>query len=122
MDDPPPRLLLDALHRCVACCSGALLKMFICGAPVIVPGHCWLAEQVRQANRRGVVGCIYQTFDSIPAILERLVQHDDTNPIHSLQHAKVIGRRHHLSNTLLQRGLPSLAEPSQSIFLSRIIS
>jgi len=115
-------LFLYAPHRYVARCSGVLLEMFICGVPVIVPDCCWLADQVRQANRDGVVGYIYRTLEEIPGILEQLEQDYDQVRGHSLQHAQVISRRHQPANTLSQMGIAPIAEPSLRIFPYRIAS
>ncbi|HEY0940530.1 MAG TPA: hypothetical protein VGE08_10575 [Steroidobacter sp.] len=45
-------LLLYDSTRYYARCSGVLLEMLSAGVPVIVPGGCWLSEQIHDENQR----------------------------------------------------------------------
>lgn len=45
-------LLLYDSTRYYARCSGVLLEMLSAGVPVIVPGGCWLSEQIHDENHR----------------------------------------------------------------------
>lgn len=45
-------LLLYDSTRYYARCSGVLLEMLNAGVPVIVPGGCWLSEQIHDENQR----------------------------------------------------------------------
>lgn len=45
-------LLLYDSARYYARCSGVLLEMLGAGVPVIVPGGCWLAEEIAEENQR----------------------------------------------------------------------
>jgi glycosyltransferase involved in cell wall biosynthesis len=45
-------LLLYDSTRYYARCSGVLLEMLSAGVPVIVPGGCWLSEQIHEENQR----------------------------------------------------------------------
>lgn len=45
-------LMLYDSTRYYARCSGVLLEMLSAGVPVIVPGGCWLSEQIHDENQR----------------------------------------------------------------------
>lgn len=45
-------LLLYDSTRYYSRCSGVLLEMLSAGVPVIVPGGCWLSEQIHEENQR----------------------------------------------------------------------
>jgi hypothetical protein len=45
-------MLLYDSTRYYARCSGVLLEMLSAGVPVIVPGGCWLSEQIHDENQR----------------------------------------------------------------------
>ncbi len=45
-------LLLYDSTRYYTRCSGVLLEMLSAGVPVIVPGGCWLSEQIHEENQR----------------------------------------------------------------------
>lgn len=96
--------------RYVARCSGVLLEMLARGVPVIVPDHCWLADQVRLAGGHRSIGFIYQDRAEIPDLLTQFSRHREAIQRRSLEHAAKIGQQHNGKNTLLEMGLPPLRE------------
>ncbi len=102
-------LFLYDPHRYVARCSGVLLEMFARGIPVIVPDHCWLADQVRLAGGHRSVGFIYQDRREIPDLMRQFVQRRDEIQPRSIRYAATIAKRHDGRNTLLRMGIKSAA-------------
>ncbi|MEM9586568.1 MAG: hypothetical protein AAGA03_04750 [Planctomycetota bacterium] len=88
-------------------CSGVLLEMLARGVPVIVPDHCWLADQVRLGTRwaKSPVGVIYSDRNDIPGILSRLDQEFLALRRSCLTYAANIRRRHHPRHSLATLGV-----------------
>ncbi|WP_233903496.1 hypothetical protein [Stieleria maiorica] len=98
--------------RYVARCSGVLLEMMIRGVPVIVPDGCWLADQVRQAERTGPIGWIYQSVDDIPQILNGAEANLPEIHANCQRHAAHIAAYHSGKNSLLEMGIENHASSS----------
>lgn len=99
-------LFLYDANRYVARCSGVLLEMMTRGIPVIVPDHCWLADQVRLAKTDHPVGWIYQSTSEIPALIDRATRQLDRVREACIQNAAQVAETHRGRNTLLEMGIP----------------
>ncbi|TWU50989.1 hypothetical protein Poly51_42820 [Rubripirellula tenax] len=98
-------LFLYEPKRYVARCSGVLLEMLARGVPVIVPDRCWLADQVRLAGGHRSIGFIYQDRSEIPELMRQFVKRRAEIHARSIEHARVIARRHSGENVLREMGL-----------------
>jgi glycosyltransferase involved in cell wall biosynthesis len=101
-------LFLYEPARYIARCSGVLLEMLVRGVPVIVPDHCWLADQVRIAGGHRSIGLIYQDRAEIPDLMQQLAQHRATIQQRASEYAQTITQRHDSQNTLREMGLKSV--------------
>tara|TARA_R110002073_G_scaffold96661_4_gene223121 strand:- start:15624 stop:16994 length:1371 start_codon:yes stop_codon:yes gene_type:complete len=113
LDTADVGLFLYDASRYVARCSGVLLEMFIRGVPVVVPDHCWLADQVRAAGGNGSVGYIYESIDQIPALLDRMHHEYEAIRWRARHHGMAIAKRHRATNTLIQMGIRPAGQISQ---------
>jgi glycosyltransferase involved in cell wall biosynthesis len=98
-------LFLYDPKRYEARCSGVLLEMLARGVPVIVPDHCWLAQQVRQAGGHRSIGFIYQDRSEIPDLMRQFAARRDEILPRSKAHAASIAKRHNGRNSLLAMGI-----------------
>lgn len=105
LDSADLGLFLYDADRYVARCSGVLLEMMARGVPVIVPDHCWLAEQVRLAGGHRSIGFIYQHRSEVPELMRQFVKHRTAIQARAIEHAKKIAERHAATSTLLMMGL-----------------
>ncbi|GAA5506144.1 hypothetical protein [Novipirellula caenicola] len=105
LDTADVGLFLYDASRYVARCSGVLLEMFIRGVPVVVPDHCWLADQVRAAGGNGSVGYIYESIDQIPDLLDQMHHQYEAIRWRARHHGMAIAKRHRSTNTLIQMGI-----------------
>ncbi|EMI17356.1 hypothetical protein RMSM_05729 [Rhodopirellula maiorica SM1] len=105
LDTADVGLFLYDASRYVARCSGVLLEMFIRGVPVVVPDHCWLADQVRAAGGNGSVGYIYESIDQIPGLLDQMHHQYEAIRWRARHHGMAIAKRHRGTNTLIQMGI-----------------
>ncbi|MCA9139857.1 MAG: glycosyltransferase [Planctomycetales bacterium] len=105
LDTADVGLFLYDADRYVARCSGVLLEMMIRGVPVIVPDRCWLAEQVRAAEKSGPIGWIYRSTTEIPGILDRLPGQLNDMIQNCRRHAETVASVHSGRNTLLEMGV-----------------
>ena len=108
-------LFLYDSRRYVARCSGVLLEMLSRGIPVIVPDHCWLADQVRTHSQRGSVGWIYSNVDEIPDLLPRVVSEYRLARDRCRQRQPEIASRHSGRSTLLAMGIPDQVVQSSRV-------
>ena len=113
LDTADVGLFLYEPSRYVARCSGVLLEMFIRGVPVIVPDHCWLADQIRAAGGDGSVGFIYESIDQIPSLLDQMHHEYEAIRWRARHHAMAIAKRHRGTNTLIQMGIRPAAQASR---------
>ena len=114
LDTADVGLFLYEPSRYVARCSGVLLEMFIRGVPVIVPDHCWLADQIRAAGGDGSVGFIYESIDQIPSLLDQMHHEYEAIRWRARHHAMAIAKRHRGTNTLIQMGIRPAAQASRT--------
>lgn len=98
-------LFLYDPRRYFARCSGVLLEMMVRGVPVIVPDHCWLADQVRCAGGDGSIGFIYEHIEDIPGLLDRFAKQRVSMQRRARQYGEVIQTRHDPLNTITVMGL-----------------
>lgn len=105
LDTADVGLFLYDPDRYVARCSGVLLEMMIRGVPVIVPDHCWLADQVRAAGRTAPIGWIYQSTTDVPGILDQLPRQLQKVAANCRRYAAEVAMAHSGKNTLLEMGV-----------------
>lgn len=86
-------------------CSGVLLEMLTRGVPVIVPDHCWLANQFKKACIHGPVGYVYQQVDEIPDLMCQFLSDREQITGHARAYAPRLREDHKAENTLLKMGL-----------------
>ena len=98
-------LFLYEPTRYVARCSGVLLEMLARGVPVIVPDHCWLANQVRLAGGHRSIGFIYQDRGEIPDLMRQFANRRDEIRSRAKTYAAAIAERHDGRNSLLAMGI-----------------
>lgn len=98
-------LFLYDPDRYVARCSGVLLEMMVRGVPVIVPNHCWLADQVRAVDEAFPIGWIYDAVCDIPGILDEAYTTLSQVATNCRRHAPRIAAHHSGKNTLLEMGV-----------------
>lgn len=103
-------LFLYEPTRYVARCSGVLLEMMARGVPVIVPDHCWLANQVRLAGGHRSIGFIYQDRGEIPDLMRQFAKRRDEIRSRAKAYAAAIGERHDGRNSLLAMGIQSAGQ------------
>lgn len=97
-------LFLYDPQRYEARCSGILLELLARGVPVIVPDHCWLAGQVRQAGGHRSIGFIYQDRSEIPDLMRQFLARREEILPRSQAYAATIADRHNGRNALLAMG------------------
>ena len=75
------------------------------GIPVIVPDHCWLANQVRLAGGHRSIGFIYQDRTEIPDLMRQFAKRRGEIQPRSKAHAATIAKLHDGKNSLLAMGI-----------------
>ena len=93
-------LFLYDPNRYAVRCSGVLLELLSRGVPVIVPDHCWLADQVRLAGGHRSIGFIYQNRDEIPDLMRQFAKHRTAMSCRAIEHAHRVQATHDATNTL----------------------
>ncbi|KAA5545925.1 glycosyltransferase family 4 protein [Roseiconus nitratireducens] len=109
LDSADVGLFLYDARRYAARCSGVLLEMMIRGVPVVVPNRCWLADQVRLANKvSGTIGWIYDEPKEIPKLLESIDLGDSNMAERCRRNADRIRNLHSGASSLRAMGIEDL--------------
>ncbi|MEM1226491.1 MAG: hypothetical protein AAGJ40_12390 [Planctomycetota bacterium] len=125
IDSSDIALFLYEPERYTARCSGVLLEMMIRGVPVLVPGRCWLADQVAAAGPQQV-GMLFDHVDQVPERLAQIRNRYADFSAGARQYASNVAKEHSPSRAVHQLGLrepePSSGERFRHEMLKRLAS